>query len=348
MARRMFRGNTVPTTLLSPITNSALAFTVAASGGSTYPDGSTGNFVVTLDYGAASGEEKVLCSARSGDSFTVASRGYDGTAAAAHSAGAGVRHTISAVDLDEANAHVNSTTSVHGIADTSLLLTTAAGNAAYAPLSGSTNYVSPTLVDAKGDLLVGTADNTLARKAVGSDGQVLTADAASAGGVKWAAAVSATSTYNPAFLGHVAALAVSGTPGGVGTANLAEYVRIRPLANVSITTIRAYIGSGLTAEVGIYSSTGTGSAARPNAKLVSATTPSGSGGWLDATVSSTALTAGTDYWLGITSSSVNGYFAVTPSVMDTNEVCKEAGASSLPATATGASPISVPLIKVLV
>lgn len=42
------------------------------------------------------------------------------------------------------------------------------------------------LIDAKGDLIVGTADNTAARKAVGSDGQVLTADAASTGGIKWA------------------------------------------------------------------------------------------------------------------------------------------------------------------
>jgi hypothetical protein len=65
---------------------------------------------VTLDYGASSGEEKVLCSARSGDSFTIVTRGYDGTAATGHSAGAAVRHTISAVDLDEANAHVNDTT----------------------------------------------------------------------------------------------------------------------------------------------------------------------------------------------------------------------------------------------
>jgi hypothetical protein len=48
--------------------------------------------------------------------------------------------------------------------------------------------VPKALVDAKGDLLVGTADNTVARKAVGSDGQVLTADSTQAGGVKWAAA----------------------------------------------------------------------------------------------------------------------------------------------------------------
>lgn len=44
------------------------------------------------------------------------------------------------------------------------------------------------IVDVKGDLLVATADNTVARVPVGADGQVLTADAASAAGLKWAAA----------------------------------------------------------------------------------------------------------------------------------------------------------------
>lgn len=41
-------------------------------------------------------------------------------------------------------------------------------------------------IDAKGDLLVGTADNTIGTRSIGTNGQVLTADSAEATGMKWA------------------------------------------------------------------------------------------------------------------------------------------------------------------
>ena len=47
--------------------------------------------------------------------------------------------------------------------------------------------ISETLIDAKGDLIVGSADNTAARLAVGTNGFVLTADSAEATGLKWSA-----------------------------------------------------------------------------------------------------------------------------------------------------------------
>jgi hypothetical protein len=43
-------------------------------------------------------------------------------------------------------------------------------------------------IDAKGDLLAGTADNTIGRLAVGTNGTVLMADSAETTGLKWAAA----------------------------------------------------------------------------------------------------------------------------------------------------------------
>lgn len=52
----------------------------------------------------------------------------------------------------------------------------------------TSKYVTLSNIDAKGDLLVGTADDTLTRLAVGTNGFVLTADSAEAAGIKWVAA----------------------------------------------------------------------------------------------------------------------------------------------------------------
>lgn len=49
-----------------------------------------------------------------------------------------------------------------------------------------TGAVPATIVDAKGDLLVGSAPDVVIRKPIGTDGQFLVADATAAGGVSWA------------------------------------------------------------------------------------------------------------------------------------------------------------------
>jgi len=50
------------------------------------------------------------------------------------------------------------------------------------------NAIQNAIIDAKGDLIVGTAADTPARLAVGTNGYILTADSAEAAGMKWAAA----------------------------------------------------------------------------------------------------------------------------------------------------------------
>jgi hypothetical protein len=52
-----------------------------------------------------------------------------------------------------------------------------------------------TAIDAKGDLVAGTADNAFSRIAIGANDTVLTADSAQATGMKWAAAASGTAAY---------------------------------------------------------------------------------------------------------------------------------------------------------
>jgi hypothetical protein len=55
--------------------------------------------------------------------------------------------------------------------------------------------IAKTLIDAKGDLIVGSAADTAARLAVGTNDYVLTADSAATNGVKWAALPAAGATF---------------------------------------------------------------------------------------------------------------------------------------------------------
>ena len=54
-------------------------------------------------------------------------------------------------------------------------------------LGSSSPIVDKTIIDAKGDLLIGSADNTVTKVSSGNNGHVLTADSAATNGIKWAA-----------------------------------------------------------------------------------------------------------------------------------------------------------------
>jgi len=82
--------------------------------------------------------------------------------------------------------------------------------------------IAKSLVDAKGDIIAATADNTVARVAVGTDGQVLTADAASSAGVKWSTP-SSTSSFVGAAIYNNTALSASNSTTTTMTFNLELY-----------------------------------------------------------------------------------------------------------------------------
>lgn len=63
--------------------------------------------------------------------------------------------------------------------------TTAWSSLAYSSLPSTA--ISTTLIDAKGDLLVGSASDTVSRVVIGVDGTVLMADSAQTAGVRWVA-----------------------------------------------------------------------------------------------------------------------------------------------------------------
>ncbi|MGV0949366.1 MAG: tail fiber protein [Azonexus sp.] len=112
MSRRDYAGGAIPTTSTRPFTAADVILgTVALVG---WPDGAQGPFAVCLERGTPL-EEKILCDTITGNDIHVVQRGYDGTIARDHSTGAVVEHVFTAIDAEEANVHVNSSTGVHGI-----------------------------------------------------------------------------------------------------------------------------------------------------------------------------------------------------------------------------------------
>lgn len=149
MPRRYYSSTAVATTLSASANNSTTSITVTALSG--YP--AQFPYTAIIDPDTAS-EEVVTVTAASGTTLTV-TRGSDGTTAVSHNAGAVFRHGVSARDFDEANAFANG------------------------------GGVSNSLVDAKGDLLTATANDTPARLGVGTNGHVLVAASGESTGLIW-------------------------------------------------------------------------------------------------------------------------------------------------------------------
>lgn len=173
MPRRYFSSTAVATTLASQTTNSATTMTVTALTG--YPAQTP--WTAIIDEGTAS-EEVVTVTNVAGTTLTV-TRGVDGTSGVSHNAGATFKHGVSARDFDEPNDHVNaSSDSVHS------------------------QFVPKSVVDAAGDLIVGSGSDAVGRVALGSNGHVLTVDTSGSGvaKVKWAAPYTGPHAFSAARL----------------------------------------------------------------------------------------------------------------------------------------------------
>lgn len=117
---------------------------------------------------------------------------------------------------------------------------------------GGGSGISPTLIDAKGDLIVGTAADVAARLPVGTDGQVLTASSAAATGLAWAAAGAGGGAVTQNFqTGTAYTLALADLAGIVEMNNAAaNTVTVPPTSSVNFpagwwTTVRQW-GAGQT------------------------------------------------------------------------------------------------------
>lgn len=113
--RREYKGAAAATTLQNSMVGTDTSFVLVAA--NNWPTGAVGKFIVTINRGQAD-EEKILCDSQTTRTVAclLANRGFDGTTAQAHAAGATVECTISAFDADEWNQHTNATGGVHGAA----------------------------------------------------------------------------------------------------------------------------------------------------------------------------------------------------------------------------------------
>lgn len=165
--RREYRGAAQAAQLTLGLGGTSGDTTITCDDLTNWPTGGVGPFYVVIDRSLAS-EEKILCASRSGNILTVwtsglsSGRGADGTSPTAHNTNAVIEHVFTATDADEANSHVNdSTTDVHP------------------------QYIMESLVTAKGDLIVATASGAVDNLTVGANQTVLVADSSTATGVKW-------------------------------------------------------------------------------------------------------------------------------------------------------------------
>jgi hypothetical protein len=146
MTVRKYSSRAQQTTLSAALTDSATSATVisgsALMGGKTPT--STQTYTVVIDPDTSLEEIVDVYNYSSGNTITI-TRGRDGSTAVAHSAGAVVRHMVIGRDLQEANDHIENTTSAHGLTLADVVKTTDTGTVSSGMIA--TGAVGTTKID---------------------------------------------------------------------------------------------------------------------------------------------------------------------------------------------------------
>jgi len=160
------------------------------------------------------------------------------------------------VQLSSATDSISETTAATPLAvSTTYTLASAANSLAI-------TAVQPTVVNAKGDILAGTANDTLSARSVGSNGQLLVADSSEATGLNWL-----TPPYpnaaNAALTGTVTIDNNAGTPQGLG--GLTSETRMHAVSADGQDTTIVLDGHGTSIHGKLISRVSRGTAASPTA-----------------------------------------------------------------------------------
>jgi hypothetical protein len=102
--------------------------------------------------------------------------------------------------------------------------------------------IQPTIVDAKGDIIAATAADSVTRLAVGTNDQVLTADSATATGLKWATPVTGSFT----LLSTTTLTSTSNVISGISGSYTHLYIEFRDVfASGGSTAIRIRVNNAV-------------------------------------------------------------------------------------------------------
>lgn len=115
--------------------------------------------------------------------------------------------------------------------------------ASWVNVNDNTDAILKTIVDAKGDLIAGTAADTVSRLAVGTNGYVLTADSAEATGLKWAALPGASGALTKIATASPSAVS-SVTFDSVFTSTYRNYFMTMELVGSSAEIVRCVFRTG--------------------------------------------------------------------------------------------------------
>lgn len=207
---RKFSSTSVATTLSAGINSSATSMVVATGtgsalmGGVTLAAGNVDSFGLALDVDTQN-EEVVWVTNVSGDTLTIV-RAKAGTSGIAHTAGATVKHVFTGDDA------------------TFFTTGTATADAA----------IPKALVTAKGDIVGATASGVPDNLAVGSNGQILTADSTTAMGITWSTPTTLSLTIN----------AQTGTTYTIVSGDLNKLVTLNNASAITVTIPNGVFSTG--------------------------------------------------------------------------------------------------------